>query len=104
MLRKADRRALCGIALRLKTGRAYSMRVTLQDIYNSSFDRKTAEGKLKKLYFWLTHSGLEPMKKFAGTLKNHWEQILNYDDDISCLRRVTDGTNHGDYRNHMSCS
>ena len=24
------------------------------------------------------HSRLEPMKKFCGTLRNHWEEILHY--------------------------
>ena len=57
------------------------MRVTLQDIYESCHDKESANERLKKLYFWLTHSGLEPMKKFAATLKNHWDQILNYFDD-----------------------
>ena len=66
---------------RLKTGRAYSMRVSLQDIYETCSDRPSAESRLKKLYFWLTHSRLEPIKKFAGTLKNHWDQILNYFDN-----------------------
>lgn len=66
---------------RLKTGRAYSMRVTIQDIYETCSDRTSAEKKLKKLYYWLTHSRLEPMKKFAVTLKNHWSEILNYFDN-----------------------
>ena len=66
---------------RLKTGRAYSMRVTIQDIYETCNDRTSAEKKLKKLYYWLTHSRLEPMKKFAVTLKNHWSEILNYFDN-----------------------
>lgn len=66
---------------RLKTGRAYSMRVTIQDIYETCSDRTSAEKKLKKLYYWLTHSKLEPMKKFAVTLKNHWSEILNYFDN-----------------------
>lgn len=66
---------------RLKTGRAYSMRVTIQDIYETCSDRTSAEKKLKKLYYWLTHSRLEPMKKFALTLKNHWSEILNYFDN-----------------------
>ncbi len=65
---------------RLKTARAYAMRVTLQDIYETSFDRTTAEDRLKQLYNWLVRSRLSPMKKFAGLLKNHWQEILNYFD------------------------
>ena len=65
---------------RLKTARAYAMRVTLQDIYETSFDRATAEERLKQLYNWLTRSRLTPMKNFAKLLKNHWQEILNYFD------------------------
>lgn len=65
---------------RLKTARAYAMRVTLQDIYETSFDRTTAEDRLKQLYNWLVRSRLSPMKKFASLLKNHWQEILNYFD------------------------
>lgn len=63
---------------RLKTARAYAMRVTLQDIYETSFDRVTAEERFKQLYNWLVRSRLASMKKFAGLLKNHWQEILNY--------------------------
>ena len=63
---------------RLKTGRAYSMRVTLQDIYETSSNRSEAETQMKKLYSWLMKSRLEPMRKFAGLLKEHWKEILNY--------------------------
>lgn len=63
---------------RLKTGRAYSMRVTLQDIYETSNNRSEAEPQMKKLYSWLMKSRLEPMRKFAGLLKDHWKEILNY--------------------------
>lgn len=65
---------------RLKTARAYAMRVTLQDIYETSFDRTTAEERLNQLYNWLTRSRLTPMKNFAKLLKNHWQEILNYFD------------------------
>lgn len=65
---------------RLKTARAYAMRVTLQDIYETSFDRATAEERLNQLYNWLTRSRLTPMKNFAKLLKNHWQEILNYFD------------------------
>ena len=48
---------------RLKTGRAYSMRVTLQDIYEQCLSREEAEPRLKKL---------------CGLIRNHWNEILNY--------------------------
>lgn len=65
---------------RLKTARAYAMRVTLQEIYELSSNRDEAEQRMKKLYNWLTHSRLSPMKEFAKLLKNHWQEILNYFD------------------------
>jgi transposase len=65
---------------RLKTARAYTMRVTLQDIYELSTNRTEAEKRLKQLCNWITRSRLAPMKKFGELLKNHWEEILNYFD------------------------
>ena len=65
---------------RLKTARAYAMRVTLQDIYELSSNREEAEGRLKKLCGWMARSRLEPIKKFKELLENHWQEILNYFD------------------------
>ena len=65
---------------RLKTARAYTMRVTLQDIYELSTNRTEAEKRLKQLCNWISRSRLAPMKKFGELLKNHWEEILNYFD------------------------
>ena len=65
---------------RLKTARAYAMRVTMQDIYELSIDRTEAESRLKKLCGWISRSRLEPMKQFGDLLKNHWQEILNYFD------------------------
>ena len=62
----------------LKTGRAYSMRVTLQDIYEQCLSRKEAEPKLKKLCSWLIRSRLKPMKELCGLIRDHWDEILNY--------------------------
>lgn len=62
----------------LKTARAYAMRVEMQEIYVQALNRDDAEKRLKKLCSWMMHSRLEPMKKFFGTLRNHWEEILHY--------------------------
>ena len=62
----------------LKTGRAYSMRVELQDIYDQAYDRQTAESRLSKLCTWMMHSRLTEMKKLCGLIKDHWNEILNY--------------------------
>ena len=62
----------------LKTARAYAMRVEMQEIYMQALNRDDAEKRLKKLCSRMMHSRLEPMKKFCGTLRNHWEEILHY--------------------------
>ncbi len=65
---------------RLKTSRAYAMRVTLQDIYEYSFSRSEAENRMKQLCSWMMHSRLNPMKDLANLIRNHWIEILNYFD------------------------
>ena len=64
--------------LHLKTGRAYSMRVELQDIYDTSYSKEEAGQRLEKLCSWMIRSRLEPMKKLAKMLRDHSEEILNY--------------------------
>ncbi len=66
---------------RLKTGRAYQMRITLQDIYEYCKTKEEAEPLLKKLVSWMKRSRLEPMKSFADLIRNHWDEILNYFDN-----------------------
>lgn len=65
----------------LKTTRAYSMRVELQDIYETCQTRTEAEARLKKLCSWMMHSRLPQMKKLCGTIRAHWSEILNYFDN-----------------------
>ena len=65
----------------LKTARAYSMRVELQDIYETCHTRAEAEERLKKLCSWMMHSRLPQMKKLCGTIRDHWSEILNYFDN-----------------------
>ena len=62
----------------LKTARACAMRIELQEIYEQSVHRDEAEQRLKKLCSWMMHARLEPMKKFCGTIRNHWDEILYY--------------------------
>lgn len=76
----------------LKTARAYSMRVELQDIYEESDGHSEAESRLKKLVSWMMHSRLDHMKHFAGMLKDHWEEILNYF-DYKYTNAILEGTN-----------
>ncbi len=62
---------------RLKTGRAYAMRLTFQEFFAQP-DRESGEQFLKRWYFWATHSRLEPMIKAAKTIKAHWARVLNW--------------------------
>ncbi len=62
--------------LNLKTSRAYHIKINFQEFYNQS--PQTAEIFLKKWYFWATHSRLEPIKKAAYTIKNHWDGVLRW--------------------------
>lgn len=63
--------------LRLKTLRAYNIKLALLDFWN--FDSPhSAEDYLKKWYFWATHSRLNPVIDCAKTIKQHWNGITNY--------------------------
>ena len=64
-------------SLNLKTARSYQMKLNLQEFWKIQ-DRNEAHLYLKRWYFWLTHSRLEPMISLAKTIRNHWEGILNY--------------------------
>ena len=62
--------------LNLKTSRAYHIKLNFQEFYNQT--AMPAEIFLKKWYFWATHSRLEPIKKAAYTIKNHWDGVLRW--------------------------
>ena len=74
------KRELMKASKHLKTGRAYSMRAELQDIYEQVYDRQIAEVRLHKLCSWMMHSRLPEMKKLCRLIKDHWNEILNYFD------------------------
>ena len=63
--------------MRLKTSRAYDLKLSLRDFWNIR-DPVLAESYLKKWYFWATHSRLTPVIDKAKTFKHHWNGILNY--------------------------
>ena len=63
-----------------KTAKAYQMRVAMQEIYQLT-DKKEATAQLRKLVSWMKRSRNVHMKKVAGTLLNHWDNILNYFDN-----------------------
>ena len=62
--------------LNLKTSRAYQIRLNFQELYDQPVEN--AEVFLKKWYFWVTHSRLEPIKEAAYTIKRHWNGILRW--------------------------
>lgn len=62
--------------LNLKTMRAYHIRLNFQELWNQTIE--DAECFLKKWYFWVTHSRLEPIKEAAYTIKHHWTGILRW--------------------------
>lgn len=64
--------------LNIKTAKAYQLKLTLQDIYATASDRIAAMAMLNKWYKWAVRCRLEPVKKFAKTIKSNWRGILNY--------------------------
>jgi transposase len=63
--------------MRLKTMRAYNIKLSLRDFWNFK-DPLLAEDYLKRWYFWATHSRLNPVIDTAKTIKGHWKGVLNY--------------------------
>ena len=63
--------------LNLKTFRALRIREAFQALYEAP-THEAFESLLKRWYFWATHSRLEPIKKVARTIKNHWDGILSW--------------------------
>lgn len=61
----------------LKTIRAVHVREAFQNIYHAETVLEFTK-LLKEWYFWATHSRLEPIKKVARTIKNHWDGILRW--------------------------
>jgi len=64
----------------IKTAKAYQLKLTLQDIYSTASDKIDAMIKLNKWYQWAVRCRLEPVIKFAKTIKNNWIGIINYFD------------------------
>jgi len=63
----------------LKTGRAWAMRLTFQDIYKEP-NRRWAEVQFDRWCSWVRRSRLEPMKQVAATLMRHRDGILAWFD------------------------
>ncbi len=63
--------------LNKKLFRALNLRESFQQIYAAPTEQEF-ERLLNKWYYWATHSRLQPMKKAAKTIKNHWDGILQW--------------------------
>jgi transposase len=78
-LTKKQKEKLASLSsLKLKTGRAYRMKLVFQQIFSSepvTFDRTEA---LQKWYQWAIRSRIAPIVEFAKTLKRHWEGITRW--------------------------
>jgi transposase len=64
---------------RLKTARAYLIKLALQDVYFAA-TREEAQALLKSWYNWAIRSQIEQVKKVARTVKEHWDGILSWFD------------------------
>ena len=63
--------------MNLKSMKALRMREAFQAIYKAE-STTTFRGLLKEWYNWAIRSRLEPMMKAAGTIKRHWDGILQW--------------------------
>jgi len=63
--------------MNLKTMKAYNIRQSFQEIYQATSQNEFTT-YLKKWYYWVTHSKLEPMIKAAKTVKRHWDGIVRW--------------------------
>ena len=66
---------LCGY--RLKTARAYLLKLALQDVYFSP-SHEEAIIRLRNWYSWAIRSQIEQVRRVARTVKNHWNGILSW--------------------------
>jgi transposase len=75
--------------LRLKTVRAFHIRESFQEIYKSETKEEFVY-KLSKWYSWARRCRLEPMKKAAKTIKEHWDGVVQWYDS-----RINNGVLEG---------
>ena len=61
---------------KLKTARAYRMKLVFQEIY--ALPKHLAEAALEGWYQWGIRSRLQPIVEFARMLRRHWDGILRW--------------------------
>ena len=74
----------------LKTAKVYQMKLIFQDIYRTIWEPEAAREAIKKWLAWAVRSRLEPVKRFAKTVKSHFAGIMRY-----FTSRLTTGTMEG---------
>jgi len=62
--------------LKLKTARAYHLRLVFQEFWSQTVAE--AEAFLRRWYSWAVRSRLAPMRAAAATIKRHWAGILRW--------------------------
>lgn len=60
----------------LKTNKAHHLKGVFQDIFSCSLE--DGESLLKRWYYWATHSRIQPVIKFARTVKEHWNGVVRW--------------------------
>jgi transposase len=79
--------AIC--SLKLATGRAWSYKEMLRDLWKQP-DSRTARSFFNDWYRSVIHTRLEPMRKLARTLKQRLDNIVTY-----CTHGITNGVAEG---------
>lgn len=78
-LTKKQKEKLVSLAsLKLKTGRAYRMKLVFQEIFSNDPVPYNREEALRKWYSWSIRSKIAPIVEFAKTLKRHWDGITRW--------------------------
>jgi len=62
--------------LKLKTARAYHLRLVFQEFWEQG--KEGAEAFLRRWYSWAVRSRLAPMREAAAMVKRHWSGILRW--------------------------
>ncbi len=61
----------------LKTARAWRIKERLREVLAEARSREEAERRLNEWYSWARRCRLQPFKKLAWTLREHWQGLLN---------------------------
>jgi len=59
----------------LKTSRAWAIKENLRELWSEDRNEEETAAYFKRWYWWATHSRLDPIRKVAHSLKNHWNGI-----------------------------